>query len=488
LVQANPEAARASHDLATEALAAREADLETADTRLRVLRLMLESQGIERTMWEMRFAGYNSRNVETLADSERRLAVFDRRLSLWKDYQQRQLDSSPGQLELLQARIRNLDPDSPLLAPARARLAARKERDESILRLLRRIDQVQRLSQRWQEGLERAEHRLPFLGRVQNVFSGAGSFLNRLWKFELFTAEDTITVEGQKVTGKRSVTLSKVVMAIVILAAGVWLSQFLSRLLQPVIVRRFKIEVNQANLIRRWVHAFTVVCIVMFSLVSVKIPLTVFAFAGGALAIGLGFGMQTLLKNFVSGLILLFERPFRIGDVLEVDKQRGVVTEIGLRSSVLQLWDGTETLIPNSLLLENPVSNWTYSSRKVRFTIMVGAAYGTDTRRVIQLLLEVAERHGVVEKEPAPQAFMTDFADSALLFELRYWVNVINANASQVGSDLRQMILGSFTESGIVIAFPQRDLHLDATRPIPIEIIPPRAAELSPEPDSALPK
>ena len=282
-------------------------------------------------------------------------------------------------------------------------------------------------------------------------------------------------MEGQKITGKRSVTLGKIVMAILILGLGIWITGLVSRVAEPIIIRRLKIEANQANLIRRWLRAFMVVCLVMFSLVSVKIPLTVFAFAGGALAIGLGFGMQTLLKNFVSGLILLFERPFRVGDVLDVGGQRGTVTEIGLRASVLQLWDGTETLIPNSSLLENNVTNWTYSNRKVRFSVTVGVAYGSDTRRVIQLLGEVAERHGVVEKDPKPQVLFTDFGESALTFELRFWVDVIKANAAQVGSDLRQMIAGAFAENGIVIAFPQRDLHLDTARPLAVEIVPGRS-------------
>ena len=145
---------------------------------------------------------------------------------------------------------------------------------------------------------------------------------------------------------------------------------------------------------------------------------------------------------------------------------------IGLRASVLHLWDGTETLIPNSSLLENNVSNWTYSSRKVRFSVTVGVAYGSDTRRVIQLLGEVAERHGVVEKEPKPQVLFTDFGDSALTFELRFWVDVIKVNSAQVASDLRLMIAGAFAEHGIVVAFPQRDLHLLADRPIPIQVVP----------------
>jgi len=179
-----------------------------------------------------------------------------------------------------------------------------------------------------------------------------------------------------------------------------------------------------------------------------------------------------MLKNFVSGIILLFERPFRVGDVLDVAGQRGTVTSIGLRASVLQLWDGIETLIPNSSLLENNVSNWTYSDRKVRFIVTVGVAYGSDPREVIHLLDEVAERHGLVEKDPKPQALFTEFGESTLNFELRFWVDVSKANAAQVSSDLRIMIAGTMVEKGIRIAFPQRDFHLHAGHPLQVQMVP----------------
>jgi small-conductance mechanosensitive channel len=322
------------------------------------------------------------------------------------------------------------------------------------------------------EALAESRIRLGWLQRQLVIADAGASFTQADLDKVTARIESELAVEGQKITGKRSVTLGKIAMAVLILGLGIWITGIISRVTEPIIIRRLKIEPNQANLIRRWFRAFLVACLVMFSLVSVKIPLTVFAFAGGAIAIGLGFGMQTLLKNFVRGLILLFERPFRVGDVLEVGGHRGTVTQIGLRASVLQLWDGTETLIPNSSLLENNVSNWTYSSRKVRFAVTVGAAYGSDTRRVIRLLSEIAERHGVVEKDPRPQVLLTEFAESALTFELRFWVDVIKGNAAQVGSDLRQMIAGAFAENGIIIAFPQRDLHLDRARPLPVEIVP----------------
>src|SRR6185436_4819361 len=241
---------------------------------------------------------------------------------------------------------------------------------------------------------------LPLTSRLRNAVSDTGSLVSRIWNLELFVAQDTITVDGQQISGKRSVTLGKIISAILILVVGYWVTGVISHFLEPIFIKRFKIDANQANLIRRWVRVVLVFSLALFSLVSVKIPLTVFAFAGGALAIGLGFGMQTLLKNFVSGIIILFERPFRVGDVLDVAGQRGTLVGVGIRSSVLELWDGTETLIPNSTLLENNLTNWTYTDRKVRFALVVGVAYGSDPRRVTELMTEAAERHGLVEKEP----------------------------------------------------------------------------------------
>jgi len=332
-------------------------------------------------MWELRFAAHGSRTVQTLRDSWRRLGLFSQRLTLWQTYARQQVDASSSQIQLQETRLNSLAAQAELLALAGERLAALRARDQVLLRFARGVERVSRLTERWAEELRTTEGRLPIVGRVQTLFSGAGSFLQRFWTFEIFTAEDTITVDGQTISGKRSITIGKIVMAVLILVVGYWITGVLSKFIEPFVVKRLKIEPNQANLIRRWFRVLLVVGLVMFSLVSVKIPLTVFAFAGGALAIGLGFGMQTMLKNFVSGIILLFERPFRVGDVLDVGGQRGTVTSIGLRASVLQLWDGIETLIPNSSLLENNVSNWTYSDRKVRFLVSVGVAYGSDPRQ-----------------------------------------------------------------------------------------------------------
>ncbi|MCI0745058.1 MAG: mechanosensitive ion channel [Verrucomicrobia subdivision 3 bacterium] len=484
--QSQADASPAALARAGELIELRRTQLETADTVLAVLRFMLQASTIERTIWEARFASYRSRSAETIRQTASRLDQFRRRIDLWKTYYQQQLESASSHVALQEERLAGLDPLSTVVPLVRERLASLRERDQMLLRVVRGIERGDRLLQRLEEELRDAAESLPLASRVRNVFADSRSLLARLWNFELFVAQDTITVQGQPITGKRSVTLGKILTAILILVVGYWLTGLLSRLIEPIIVKRFKIDANQADLIRRWFRVVLIFSLALFSLISVKIPLTIFAFAGGALAIGLGFGMQTMLKNFVSGIIILFERPFRVGDVLDVAGQRGTIVGIGIRSSVLRQWDSTETLIPNSTLLENSVTNWTYSNRKVRFTVAVGVAYGSDTRRVVQLLAEIADRHGLVEKEPKPQVLFTDFGDSALTFELRFWVNVVAANSAQVASDLRQMIAGAFAENGIVMAFPQRDIHLDAVRPLQVQVVPVSSSPV--QENGALPK
>ncbi|HEV8544411.1 MAG TPA: mechanosensitive ion channel domain-containing protein [Verrucomicrobiae bacterium] len=454
-----------------ETLAVRHAQSEIADSIPNVLHFMIQLGTAERIIWEVRFGSYRNHDAGLIRETERRLNEFRRRVQIWLSYYRELLQDASRQAALQETRLAGMDDSSELASLVRERLGASRERDQLLGRAVQNIERNGRLVQRLEEDLRDATENLSFGGRLRNVLSSSGSFVSQLWGFELFVAQDTITIDGQEITGKRSVTLGKIVVAITIVVLGYWFTGLFSRRTEPFLIKHFHIEANQAGLIRRWVRVLLVFVVGFFSLIFVKIPLTAFAFAGGALAIALGFGMQTLLKNFVSGIIILFERPFGVGDILDVAGQRGTVVGIGIRSSVLELWDGTETLIPNSALLENSVTNWTYSNRKVRFSVNVGVAYGSDTRRVVQLLTEVADRHGLIEKNPQPQVLLANFGESALSFEVRFWVDVVKVNSAQVSSDLRQMIAAAFGENNIVIAFPQRDLHLDAARPLHVQIL-----------------
>jgi small-conductance mechanosensitive channel len=180
---------------------------------------------------------------------------------------------------------------------------------------------------------------------------------------------------------------------------------------------------------------------------------------GGALGIGIGFGLQTVVSNFVCGLILLFERPLKVGDVIELGDQRGKVKKLGLRATVVETFDRAEVVVPNTDLISNQVTNWTLADRRMRLTIPVGVAYGSDIALVMKSLAEIAEENPLVLKNPAPQVLFSALGASSLDFEFRIWLADFS-DRRRVQSELLVEIDRRFRELEIEIPFPQSDLHL----------------------------
>jgi len=180
---------------------------------------------------------------------------------------------------------------------------------------------------------------------------------------------------------------------------------------------------------------------------------------GGAVGVGIGFGLQAIVNNFVSGLILLFERPVKVGDIIDVDNQIGEVKELGLRATTVQTFDNAEIVIPNSQLITGSVTNWTLAEKKVRVRVPVGVAYGTDIEKVLKILLTVANENPAVLSSPKPVALFLAFGSSSLDFELRAWIPDVNDKLS-ILSELNQEVEAEFDAAGIEIPFPQTDLHL----------------------------
>lgn len=180
--------------------------------------------------------------------------------------------------------------------------------------------------------------------------------------------------------------------------------------------------------------------------------------AFGALGVGLGFGLQNIFNNFISGLILLFERPIQVGDSIEIDGTWGEVRKINVRSTIIQTADNASMIIPNSEFISGRVVNWSFKDLRIRRNINVGVAYGSDVEQVRDTLLEIAASHPLVHKQPEPTVLFVDFGDSALIFRLRVWTTV--PVCLQVETDLRFAIYRVFQERGIEIAFPQLDVHL----------------------------
>ncbi|EFK11702.1 Potassium efflux system KefA family protein [delta proteobacterium NaphS2] len=197
----------------------------------------------------------------------------------------------------------------------------------------------------------------------------------------------------------------------------------------------------------------------LMALVAVGFDFTKLTIILSALGIGVGFGLQNIVNNLVSGLILLFERPVRVGDSIEVNGKWAEIKKIGLRATSVRTFDQADVIIPNSDLVSSQVINWTLSNRRVRLIIPVGVAYGSDVSLVMETLVASARENSKIAVSPSPQVLFLNFGESSLDFELRVWVLDAD-NRLAVSSELHQEIDRRFREAKIEISFPQRDLHL----------------------------
>jgi len=246
-------------------------------------------------------------------------------------------------------------------------------------------------------------------------------------------------------------------------ALAIWLGLLVSRLLRFVldvdVFPRVTLPRGVAATVSMLVNYTILGIAVVFAVAAAGIQLERFAIIVGALSVGIGFGLQNVVNNFVSGLILAFERPVQSGDTIEFTETFGNVTRIGVRSSTVRTFDGAEVIVPNANLISNEVTNWTLSDMRRRIEILAGVAYGTDPRKVIALLLDVARRNEKILEDPEPAALFLGFGDSSLDFSLRAWTDDFN-NYLTIKSDLTLAVHDALYDSGIEIPFPQRDLHL----------------------------
>lgn len=272
-----------------------------------------------------------------------------------------------------------------------------------------------------------------------------------------FLSRTVFTIQGQAIS-----ILQLIVIPLLVLVAWFAIAWSARRLTD--IMQRRTMDATFILVFRR-LYYFLMAALLVFTLLSwLNVPLTAFAFVSGALAIGVGFGAQNILNNFISGWILIWERPIRVGDFLELEDVRGTVESINTRSTRIRRIDGVHLLVPNSHLLENTVVNWTLVDRHVRTVVRVGVVYGAPVQQVAALMQQVAEAHGSILPEPPPHVIFEDFGDNALVFDLYFWVDAFGErDLRMVRSDIRFEIERLFREAGIVIAFPQRDVHLDGT-------------------------
>ena len=300
-------------------------------------------------------------------------------------------------------------------------------------------------------------------GRKLIRFAAAGMWVVFvLWIMRVLEqfAQIVVTILKTKWSlGPHTIALGSVVAFFTALTLGIVAARALRFVLDEAVLPKMSLPRGVPAAISTTVKYLVVSIGFVLALLAAGLEISQFAFLAGAFGIGIGFGLQNIVNNFVSGLILLYERPIQVGDALEVGTIRGRVQRIGVRSSTLATYDGAEVIVPNASLIATDVVNWTLSSRVRRVDIAVSAAYGSDPRFVAEVLLRTARAHEGVMNRPDPMALFTRFGESSLDFELRFWTPEFD-NWVQVGSEVRTAVFAAFKDAGIEIPFPQRDLHV----------------------------
>jgi len=209
---------------------------------------------------------------------------------------------------------------------------------------------------------------------------------------------------------------------------------------------------------------FTVTIGFLLALVVSGIPLDKITIILGALSVGIGFGLQNIVNNLISGLILIFERPIQSGDIVEVQQYMGVVKDIGIRSSVIRTYDGSEIILPNGDLISQPVTNWTLSNKHRRVEVRVGVAYGSSVQKTIEVLSKAVDEHDKILRLPNPLVLFDGFGDSSLNFRMLFWTSDIDSWLA-TRSEIMTAVYDALSAAKIEIPFPQRDLHIRSWDP-----------------------
>jgi small-conductance mechanosensitive channel len=325
------------------------------------------------------------------------------------------------------------------------------------LEYISKLQLINQLESRFNEEIDEIRKSIRFIDFVK----GVALEIDKKFDFELYVIDD------------QSITIRKILLALLILFVGLFLAKLFSRFVTNRLLARTQLDESAKAAIHKFSFFVLTIILVLYALHTVNIPLTILTLLGGAVAIGVGFGSQNLINNFISGFILMFERPIKIDDIIEIDNIIGRVQHIGTRCTQIRTQANLNILVPNSSLLEKNIINWTLSDDVVRCDISVGVAYGSSTRDTVKALEKAIEEHELILKKPEPIIVFKDFGDSALIFEVYFWIRLGKGRMVkiQTESNVRFLIEKHLREADIVVAFPQRDVHMDTSKPLALRII-----------------
>ncbi len=263
--------------------------------------------------------------------------------------------------------------------------------------------------------------------------------------------------------GTGSISLGGIIGFTIAVVLTVFISRFTKYILEDEVFPRIKLPRGVPGAISMLVRYVIVAFGIFVALSAAGIDLSKFGLIAGALGVGIGFGLQSIVFNFIAGLILAFERPIQKGDTIEIGTLLGDVTNIGVRASTVRTYDGSEVMVPNGNLISNDLTNWTLSDRKRRREVKVGVAYGNNPRHVMELLAKVTAEHEDVLYNPKPWPLFEGFGESSLNFRILFWTNF--DRGMTIKSEVAMNIYDALTDAGIQIPFPQTDLHVKSFDP-----------------------
>ncbi len=270
--------------------------------------------------------------------------------------------------------------------------------------------------------------------------------------------------------GTKDFSVLLVLDGIILATILLWLASWLSLVLRHRINTLPSLTPSIRLLLSKAVQVTLLTIAVLITMTRMGFDLSSLAIIGGALSFGIGFGLQRIFANFISGIILLMDRSIKPGDVIEVDDTYGKIGSLGLRYTSVITRDRKEHLIPNESFVTGKVINWSFSTPEVRVKRPVGVAYGTDVRKAIDLAMQCMNDIPRVLKSPKPACLLKGFGDSSINLELRFWIRDAENGVSNISSEVLLKILDSYTENGIAFPFPQRDVHLHAQDPLRVTV------------------
>jgi small-conductance mechanosensitive channel len=260
--------------------------------------------------------------------------------------------------------------------------------------------------------------------------------------------------------GDSKITLGLLLWLIISISAIFILSEFIRKVLANKILSRYDLDIGIRQSIATIVK-YVLICLGFITILqNTNVDLSTLGILAGVIGVGIGFGLQNITNNFISGLIILFERPIKIGDRIEVNGVNGDVIKISARSTMVVTNDNITIIVPNSQFIDSAVINWSHHDRNVRFNIPVRVSFKENPERVKEILIEVAKENAGILKSPVPDVLFDSYGESSLNFNLRIWTTEYTSKPRVLKSQLYYEIFKRFTEENIEIPFPQRDLHI----------------------------